>query len=97
MYDLVFMSHWENLILLLEGHVPMKVIMKDIAEEVVVFSEDKKVSVEIEWISISIPDDIKFAYFSQIFLILFSVLSSRYFLNILIMHKKDFENLWLYL
>ncbi|MRG59015.1 GNAT family N-acetyltransferase [Agromyces sp. CFH 90414] len=38
-YDLAFMPHGENLILVLDGHVPRRVFMKDIGEEVAVLSD----------------------------------------------------------
>ncbi|MGK7222081.1 GNAT family N-acetyltransferase [Kocuria flava] len=38
-HDLVFMPHGENVVLVLEGHVPSRVIMKDIGEEVAVVSD----------------------------------------------------------
>lgn len=38
-YDLAFMPHGENLILVLDGHVPRRVLMKDIGEEVAVLSD----------------------------------------------------------
>ena len=38
-HDLVFMPHGENVILVLDGHVPRRVFMKDIGEEVAVLSD----------------------------------------------------------
>ena len=42
-YDMVFMPHGENLILVMENHVPVKAIMKDIGEEVSLFTPSYKV------------------------------------------------------
>ncbi|CAM1354781.1 IucA/IucC family protein [Tenacibaculum halocynthiae] len=39
-YEMVFMPHGENLILVLENQVPVYVLMKDITEEVIVFNEE---------------------------------------------------------
>ena len=39
-YDLAFMPHGENVILVLDGHVPTRVFMKDIGEEVAVMNDD---------------------------------------------------------
>jgi len=39
-YRFVFMPHGENLILVLENNIPIKAIIKDITEEVIVFNED---------------------------------------------------------
>ena len=38
-YDLAFMPHGENLILVLQDHVPTRVLMKDIGEEVAVLGD----------------------------------------------------------
>jgi len=38
-YDLVFMPHGENLILVLENNVPVRAIMKDIAEEAAIMNK----------------------------------------------------------
>lgn len=38
-YELVFMPHGENLIIVLEDNTPVHVLMKDITEEVIVFNE----------------------------------------------------------
>jgi len=46
-HDLAFMPHGENLILVLEDHVPTGVFMKDIGEEVVVMS-DRPLPPEVE-------------------------------------------------
>ena len=46
-HDLAFMPHGENLILVLEDHVPTGVYMKDIGEEVVVMS-DRELPPEVE-------------------------------------------------
>ncbi|QNF94391.1 GNAT family N-acetyltransferase [Janibacter sp. YB324] len=46
-HDLAFMPHGENLILVLEDHVPTGVFMKDIGEEVVVMS-DRELPPEVE-------------------------------------------------
>lgn len=46
-HDLAFMPHGENLILVLEDHVPTGVYMKDIGEEVVVMS-DRPLPADVE-------------------------------------------------
>ena len=38
-YQLVFMPHGENVLLVLENNVPVKLLMKDITEEVLVFND----------------------------------------------------------
>ncbi|CAM1370064.1 IucA/IucC family protein [Tenacibaculum xiamenense] len=39
-YELVFMPHGENIILVLENNQPVSILMKDITEEVIVFNEE---------------------------------------------------------
>lgn len=39
-YELVFMPHGENLIMVMENHTPVKALMKDITEEVIVFNSE---------------------------------------------------------
>jgi siderophore synthetase component len=58
-YELVFMPHGENLILVLRDAVPTRVIMKDIAEEVAVLSPSTKIPAEAERIRAEVPDDEK--------------------------------------
>ena len=41
-HDLAFMPHGENLILVLDGHVPVRAILKDIAEETALMDKDAK-------------------------------------------------------
>ncbi len=39
-YELVFMPHGENIIMVLENNQPVSILMKDITEEVIVFNEE---------------------------------------------------------
>ncbi|WP_271769621.1 IucA/IucC family protein [Aquimarina algiphila] len=39
-YEMVFMPHGENLIMVMEHHTPVRVLMKDITEEVIVFNSE---------------------------------------------------------
>lgn len=54
-YELAFMPHGENIILTLEQHAPVGVFLKDIAEEVALFSETKPLPAEVERIRVSVP------------------------------------------
>lgn len=66
-YDLAFMPHGENLILVLENHVPTRVFMKDIGEEVAVMN-DQPLPPEVERIRIDVTDEIKeLAIFTDVF------------------------------
>ncbi|WP_421853247.1 GNAT family N-acetyltransferase [Marinomonas sp.] len=58
-YDLVFMPHGENLILILENYVPTKVIMKDIAEESAILNKDAKVPENIARLAVEMPEEYK--------------------------------------
>lgn len=57
-HDLAFMPHGENLILVLDGHVPRRVFMKDVGEEVVVMG-DASLPAEIERIRQDVPGELK--------------------------------------
>lgn len=39
-YGFVFMPHGENIIMVMKSHAPVKILMKDITEEVIVFNPD---------------------------------------------------------
>ncbi len=60
-YDLAFMPHGENLVLVLRDHTPVRAFMKDIGEEVAVMgpAEKQPLPPEVERIRGSFPDDVK--------------------------------------
>lgn len=58
-YDLVFMPHGENLILVMENQYPVKAIMKDITEEICVFNTDLDIPEKAKRICMDIPDELK--------------------------------------
>ncbi|RHW22421.1 GNAT family N-acetyltransferase [Nocardioides immobilis] len=57
-YDLAFMPHGENLVLVLRDHVPVRALMKDIGEEVAVMGS-LPLPAEVERIRGEFPDDVK--------------------------------------
>ncbi len=57
-YDLAFMPHGENLVMVLRDQVPVRMIIKDIGEEVAVMG-DHPLPPEVERIRGSFPDDVK--------------------------------------
>ncbi len=57
-HDLAFMPHGENLIMVLRDHVPLRMFMKDVGEEVVVMG-DLPLPAEVERIRGSFCDDVK--------------------------------------
>lgn len=66
-HDLVFMPHGENLVLVLEDHVPVGVFMKDIGEEVAVVGE-RPMPADVRRICHPIDDEEKaLAIFTDVF------------------------------
>ncbi|WP_374564059.1 IucA/IucC family siderophore biosynthesis protein [Ideonella sp.] len=61
-HDLVFMPHGENLILVMESHVPVRALMKDIAEECAVFNGGEHLTERIGRIAIEMPDEFKLLF-----------------------------------
>ncbi len=58
-YDLVFMPHGENLILVIENHLPVRVLMKDIAEEIALMDPQAALPEQVRRIAVAVPDEIK--------------------------------------
>ncbi|MBX2858095.1 MAG: GNAT family N-acetyltransferase [Cellvibrionaceae bacterium] len=58
-YDLVFMPHGENIILVMENNLPLRAIMKDIAEECAIMNEDVLLSDKVQRLAVSVPEDLK--------------------------------------
>lgn len=58
-HDLVFMPHCENLIVVLDGYIPTRVFMKDLAEECVILNKDAKVSEDAARMVVDVPEDYK--------------------------------------
>lgn len=61
-YDLVFMPHGENLILILEDNKPVSIFMKDIAEEIGLLNSPMIIPEDVSRISVKIEDDMKINY-----------------------------------
>ncbi len=57
-YDLAFMPHGENLIMVLRDGVPVRMLMKDIGEEIAVMG-DLPLPPEVERVRGTFPDDVK--------------------------------------
>ncbi|UNO44275.1 IucA/IucC family siderophore biosynthesis protein [Streptomyces sp. MST-110588] len=67
-YDLVFMPHGENVILVIEGGVVQRVIFKDIAEEIAVMDPDAVLPPAVERIRADVPEDKKLlSVFTDVF------------------------------
>ncbi|WP_371404378.1 IucA/IucC family siderophore biosynthesis protein [Kribbella sp. NBC_00662] len=75
-YELVFMPHGENLILVLRDAIPIRVIMKDIAEEIAVLSPATPIPAEAERVRAEVPEDEKLlSIFTDVFDCIFRFLS----------------------
>jgi siderophore synthetase component len=82
-HDLVFMPHCENLILVLENNIPVRAILKDIAEETGVMNTEIMLPENVQRLSISVPDEMKtLSIFIDVFDCIF-----RYMSQILVEHS----------
>lgn len=76
-YELAFMPHGENVILVLENGVPVSAVMKDIAEEIVVMGGRLELPDEVSRIRVDIADHEKvLAIFTDVFDCIFRFLSA---------------------
>ncbi|MFF9123088.1 IucA/IucC family protein [Streptomyces sp. NPDC014889] len=67
-YDLVFMPHGENVILVLEDGEVRRAVFKDIAEEIAVLDPDAALPPEVRRIRVEVPDDQKLlSLFTDVF------------------------------
>ncbi|MBB3191759.1 GNAT family N-acetyltransferase [Halomonas cerina] len=67
-YDLVFMPHGENLILQLEDGVPVRAIMKDIAEEIGIMNTEVALPEAVSRIAVEVPEPLKvLSIFTDVF------------------------------
>ncbi|MGW7597830.1 IucA/IucC family protein [Streptomyces antimycoticus] len=67
-YDLVFMPHGENVILVIEDGVVQRVIFKDIAEEIAVMDPTAVLPPAVERIRVDVPEDKKLlSIFTDVF------------------------------
>ncbi|MFB7595122.1 IucA/IucC family protein [Streptomyces sp. NPDC056160] len=67
-YDLVFMPHGENVILVLEEGVVRRAVFKDIAEEIAVMDPEAVLPPEVSRIRVEVPEDHKLlSLFTDVF------------------------------
>jgi siderophore synthetase component len=67
-YDLVFMPHGENVILVLKDGVVQRAIYKDIAEEIAVMDPDAVLPPTVERLRVDVPEDTKLlSIFTDVF------------------------------
>ncbi|CAL2074586.1 IucA/IucC family siderophore biosynthesis protein [Tenacibaculum sp. 190524A02b] len=87
-YELVFMPHGENLILVLENYTPAYVLMKDITEEVIVFNETMELPEHVDRLFTKTSDKMKIlSIFTDVFDCIF-----RFIGQILETHGEFSEN-----
>lgn len=87
-WDMVFMPHGENLIMVLENHIPVRAIMKDIGEEVSLLNTTHPVPEAALRLSVTVPETAKtLPLFTQIFDSIFRFISA-----ILVEHDDFSEN-----
>jgi len=67
-YDLAFMPHGENVILVLDGDVVTRVLFKDIAEEIVVMGPDAVLPPAVERVRAAVPEQLRLlSIFTDVF------------------------------
>lgn len=67
-YKLVFMPHGENLILVMEDHIPVSVFMKDIGEEICLLNQSRNLPNGVERIAIDMPEQMEIlSIFTDVF------------------------------
>ncbi|MCC3770480.1 IucA/IucC family siderophore biosynthesis protein [Streptomyces sp. UNOC14_S4] len=67
-YDLAFMPHGENVIMVLDGGTVERVIFKDLAEEIVVMDPDAALPPEVARVKAEVPEDMKLlSIFTDVF------------------------------
>ncbi|MEW2323982.1 IucA/IucC family siderophore biosynthesis protein [Streptomyces griseoincarnatus] len=77
-YDLVYMPHGENVILVLEDGAVKRAVYKDIAEEIAVMDPDALLPPEVSRIRVEVPDDTKLlSIFTDVFDCFFRFLAAN--------------------
>lgn len=75
-YEMVFMPHGENFLLVLQGHVPRRALLKDIAEEVAVMDPAIALPPSVARIAVTVPDELKaLSIFTDVFDCIFRFLA----------------------
>ncbi|MFF0887369.1 IucA/IucC family protein [Streptomyces sp. NPDC003456] len=77
-YDLVYMPHGENVILVLKDGVVQRAIYKDIAEEIAVMDADAVLPPAVERVRVDVPEDTKLlSIFTDVFDCFFRFLAAN--------------------
>lgn len=89
-YEMVFMPHGENLIMVMEHHTPVNVLMKDITEEVIVFNSELDLPENVKRLYTATSDKMKvLSIFTDVFDCFF-----RFMADILAEHDEYPEELF---
>ncbi|MEU3514494.1 IucA/IucC family siderophore biosynthesis protein [Streptomyces sp. NPDC006654] len=77
-YDLVYMPHGENVVLVLKDGVVQRAVYKDIAEEIAVMDPDAVLPPAVERVRVEVPDDRKLlSIFTDVFDCFFRFLAAN--------------------
>lgn len=75
-HQVVFMPHGENIILVFENNIPIKVLIKDIGEEICLLNSKKSLPKAVERIKVSMTDEMGLLYlFTDVFDSIFRYIS----------------------
>ena len=67
-FDLVFMPHGENIIMVMEDNMPVSILLKDITEEACILSPDVELPEHLKRMYAPVPEDVKLlSVFTDIF------------------------------
>jgi siderophore synthetase component len=81
-YELVFMPHGENVILILENNIPTGIFMKDITEEILLYNKELTLPKEVQRVQVETTDEMKIlSLFTDVFDCYFRFMSA-------ILHEK---------
>ncbi|WP_010520782.1 GNAT family N-acetyltransferase [Aquimarina agarivorans] len=76
-FDLVFMPHGENIIIVMENNIPVKILLKDITEEACILSAEVSLPPHLKRMYAEVPEDVKLlSIFTDIFDGFFRFMSS---------------------
>ncbi len=76
-YEMVFMPHGENIIMVMENATPVHILMKDITEEVIVFNQELEMSDEVKRLYTATSDQMKvLSIFTDVFDCFFRFMSA---------------------
>ncbi|ROS00240.1 siderophore synthetase component [Sinobacterium caligoides] len=76
-HELAFMPHGENLILVFDNNIPVRAIMKDIGEEIVLQNSRQPLPEDVERIKVDVPEEMEvLAIFTDVFDCFFRFMSA---------------------